>query len=91
MFLVHHLDFACVIGILTPLVSSALRLCETDNDQKMLAQEEGITTSKLLVPLDRTVRNAEIHKVFLLNWKIFTVRRDGSIGTNLLPLTLMGI
>lgn len=26
-----------------------------------------------------------------LNWKILTIRRDGSIGTRLLPLVLMGV
>lgn len=57
----------------------------------MLAREEGVTTSELLLPLDRTVRNTEICKFASLNWKIFTVRRDGSIGTSLLPLALMGV
>lgn len=59
--------------------------------QTMLAQEEGVTTSELLVPLDRTERNTVIHTFSSLNWKIFTVRRDGSIDTSLLPLALVGV
>lgn len=57
----------------------------------MLAREEGVTNSQLLMPLDGTVRNTEIPKFSSLNWKIFTVNGDGSIGTSLLPLALMGV
>lgn len=64
MFLVHHLDFACVISIFASLVLPVMRLYETHNDQQMLAREESITTSELLVPCDRTVRNTEICKFF---------------------------
>lgn len=60
----HRLDFACVISILASLVLPVLRLYETHNDQQMLAQEESITTSEVLVPHDRTVKNTEIHTFF---------------------------
>lgn len=67
-----------------------LRLYETENDLDV-GMKGRCYNSELLVPLGRTVRNTKIHKFSSLNWKIFTVRRDGSIGTHLLSLALMEV
>lgn len=78
----------CVIGILAPLVLPVLRLHEIENELDVGMKGKVLQSQSYLYLL---IDQLERHKFSSLNWKIFTVRRDGSIGTSLLSLALMGV
>lgn len=94
MFLGQHLDSACVIGVLTPLVLPMVRLCETADDLNVSSEREMLQPQSYLclcLSTEWLEMLKYVGKFSCLHWKIITIGRNGSTLPGLLPLTLMGV